>query len=374
VSDFAQYVDLSLYDVTVDELVNRALLDAATKLPDWTPREGHTEVVLTEALSLVVAELVYAINRIPPLTLEALLGLYGVVRDVGEQATGVVEVTASDTFGHTIPEGTALRASNGETGEEVEFTTTDVLVISPGDATGTVAIIAAETGVAGNGFTVGTLLELIDAVAFIDQVEITTATSGGTELESDSDFYDRGALLLSRLTTTLVLADHFTAAALEHTAVGRANTYDLYDGVGASVGADVGHVTVVVTDDNGAVLDAGTKTEIETDLEAKAVAGLNVHVIDPTYTTVDIDVDIKVLPGFDAAEVTAAVEEALAGYLSPATWEWGTTVYVYELVSLIDQVEGVDRPATFTDPVADVTLSGDAGQLAEAGTIVVNVV
>lgn len=373
-SDFTQYVDLSLHDVDVDELVDRALVDAQTKLPEWTPREGNTEVVLTEALALIVAELVYAINRVPPLTLEGLLALFGVARGDGDPATGEVEFTLADTFGHTIPEGTTLRVTVTETGEEVQFVTLDVLTISPGNTTGSVGVQATENGVSGNGLPAGTLLELVDAVPYVDQVELTTATSGGSDLETDSEFYDRGALLLSRLVTTLVLDDHFTAAALEDPAVGRARTYDLYDGVGASVGSDVGHVTVVVTDDDGTALDAGTKTALAATLTAKAVAGLTVHVIDPTYTTVDVEVDIQVLEGFDGPTVAAAVQEALEGYLNPATWEWGDTVYLYELVSLIDGVDGVDRPASFVDPVADVTLTGDAGQLAQAGTITVNVV
>lgn len=373
-NDVSPYVDLTLYDVDVSELVDRALQDAVTKLPDWQPREGNTEVVLTEALALIVAELVYAINRIPPLTLEGLLALYGVSRGEGDPATGVVEFTLADSFGHTIPAGTTMRVSAADTGEELMFATDDDLVISPGSTVGFAAVTATESGSSGNGVTVGTMLELVDSIAYVDQVEVTTGTAGGSDLETDTEFYNRGAIRLSRLVDTLVLAEHFTAAALEDTNVGRAHTYDLYDGVGASVGTDVGHVTVVVTDDDGAALSAPIKTALHDVLAAQAVAGLTIHIIDPTYTTINVDVDISVLPGFDPAVVEAAVINALQGYLNPATWEWGTTVYLYELVSLIDQVEGVDRPATFVTPTTDTVLTGDAGQLAQAGTINVDVV
>ena len=66
--------------------------------------------------------------------------------------------------------------------------------------------------------------------------------------------------------------------------------------------------------------------------------------------------------------MTARLEE----YLSVYNWSWAETVRLNDLISVIDQVEGVAYVATVAEPATDVTLSGDDA-LVSPGTFDVSV-
>lgn len=372
--DLPGYVDLSMYDADERDLVDRALADAAVKMPEWVPREGNTEVVLIESMALMVAELVYAINRLPETVMAGLLGLYGLDRDAGASTTGKVTFTLADALGHLIPAGTRVRATVAVTGETVDLLTDEPLEVLAAETAGTVGVTAVERGEAANGLPAGHRLDLIDAVPYVERVEVAAGgLAGGRDPETDAAYFDRGSALLSRLVSTLVLADHFTAAALEQAGVGRARTVDLYDpaaGTGGP-GDHAGHVTVAVADLDGAPLSTSAKADVEAVLESRAVAGLNVHVVDPTTTTVPVTVTVTSTSVDDAA-VIADVQAAVADYLDPATWPWSGTVWRNELIALVDRVAGVGRVVTLAEPAADVVLAGVA-PLAQAGAVTVTV-
>ena len=141
---------------------------------------------------------------------------------------------------------------------------------------------------------------------------------------------------------------------------------------GWGVGDVPGHITIATygPDRLNTTLE---KDDLDTLLQEQAVAMLNVHVIDPTITNINVTVDIVVAAGFVAADVITAVEERLQEYLNPNTWEWNDTVYRNELISVIDQVEGVDRVDDLTVPAADVSLTAVAN-LVNDGTLTVNAV
>src|SRR4051794_20833934 len=106
--DVTDLVELTLYDKGPFDLVDRALADAAPKLPGWVPREGNTELVLLEAMALPVAELIYAVNRLPGAVLDVLLRLYGITRNLGAPAAATVRFTLADALGHNLPAGTRV--------------------------------------------------------------------------------------------------------------------------------------------------------------------------------------------------------------------------------------------------------------------------
>jgi hypothetical protein len=359
--DLSGYVDLAPYDRSPADVIARALLDATTKLPGWTPREGNTEVVLIEALALEVAELIYAINRVPSAVTMQLLSLFGVLRDDGTPPVATVTFTVLDASGYTIPAGTIVRVdAGGETGY-LTFTLDTDLNIAAGLTSGTGAVTGTRSTAEANGVPAGTTVELVSSVYFVEAAVLATPVADGVDPEDDLAWLDRGVNRLSRLVTTLVLPEHFTAAALEEADVVRATTLDNYDGVGANTSTDYGHVTVAVYGD-GAALSAPRKAEIEAALEELAVANLDVHVIDPTINSVEVDVTVLRQAGYDSADVEAAVDAALDAYLDPASWEWAGTVYLNELIALIDAVAGVDRVTALTiaGAAADYVLTGVA--------------
>lgn len=366
--DLRAYHRLTLFDRDARDLVERATADAVVKLPGWVPREGNTELVLIEALSLIIAELVFTVNRLPDAVVEVLMRLYGIVRDEGAAPTATVTFNLADTLGHQIPAGTRLRLTPGGSIDPVDFLTDTGLTIAAGSAAGTVAVTGQRNTADVNGTAIGVALELVDAVPYVNTVELATAVTGGADAETDDEWRDRAITRFGRLVETLVLPAHFTAAALEHATVFRATTIDNHDGTNPNNG----HVAVAVAAAGGAFLAAADKTALEDDLEARALASLDVHIIDPTITTVAVTATVKAAAGHTAATVEADVKAALNDYLNPDTWPWAATVRRFELVALIDGVDGVDYVVSLDAPAADVALSGLA-PLADAGVLTITV-
>lgn len=369
--DVTPLIDLTLLDVTAQDLVDQGLTDALSKLPGWTPREGNTEVVLLETQALMGAETVYAVNRLPRAILAALLAEYGLEQDLGTAPAASFTFATSSGADLTIPAGTRLRVLYNAGASSLDFTTDTDLLIVGGTFTGTVTATATETTSALNGTPAGPA-ELVDAISAVDSVAIATEVLGGVDPEDLDGYLARGGILFRRLVSTLVLPEHFTAAALEDPAVVRAATYDLFDadlGTGAP-GDHPGHVTVAVAGAGGTALTDEVRADLEASLEAKAHAALIIHTTDATVTDVDVTATVVLNPGANPATVTAAVEATLEDYLNPDVWPFAGTVYRNELIALIDGVVGVARVDTLTAPASDVTLDGVA-PLARLGDVTI---
>lgn len=349
-------VDLRIFDRTPEQLRTLALTDAATRSPDWIPREGNLEVTLIDSFALVIAELIYTINRLPLALRDQILSLLDITRDPGAAATATVQFNLSDDAGHTVPAGTRVRLDLQ--GGSVVFATTADAVALPTETTATAPATATTFGATPNGVVATTPVAMVDQVFFVDTAEIDSTVQDGRDPEDDLTYQTRAIQALADLSSVLVLGPQFTAAALLDPAVARALTIDTYDGAGGPPYTDGGHVTVVVYGQGGN-LSSDDKTALQAALEAKVVAGVIVHLIDPTLTSVDVTTTVHVLAGFVEADVVSDVEDALTAYLSPASWPWAATVRRNELISLIDQVPGVDYVASLTLPAADVTLAGD---------------
>jgi hypothetical protein len=377
--DASGYVDLTLLDVDTQDLVDRALADLAIRFPEWQPAEGNTEVVLIEAMALEVAELVYAINRVPGAVTEVLLRLFGLTRSAGTPPKALVTFTTSNTGNITIPAGTTFTLSPGLGLDPVTFRTDVDLLVAGGVTSSSVAATGTDPVATANLLPASSPATMVDAVAYVDAATATITTAGVIP-EDATAFLNRGVIRLRRLVTTLTLNTHFTAAALESTGVKQATTLDRYNpAVGPAPGSNLGHVTVAVAGPGGVALTTAAKTTLETSLEAQAVAGLDVHVIDATVTNVNVTVTVtRTTPDVVAATVSAAITAALTAYLNPDLWQFGGSVYVNELIALIDAVPGVGRVVSITlggttlDGAGNAVLTGYA-PLAKLGTATVTV-
>lgn len=368
--DAVEAVDLSIFDRTAEQLRSLALTDAATRIPEWTPREGNVEVTLIDSFALVIAELIFTINRVPRAVLFDVLGLLDIVKDPGAQATTTVQFNLSDNAGHIVPIGTRVRLD--VQGGAIVFELTADAVAAPTQTTATAAAVAQIVGATPNGIAAGTALAMVDQIFFVDTAEIDSTIQDGRDPEDDAAYAARAAQRLAEFSSVTVLNSQFTARALENPAVHRALTIDTYDGSGGPPYTNGGHVTVVVYGQGGN-LSAPEKAELLADLQDRVVAGVIVHLIDPMLTSVAVTATVAIQDGFVEADVLQAVEDALTAYLSPSDWDWAATVRRFELISVIDQVAGVDYVATLTVPAADVTLAGD-GPLPTPGTMTIGAV
>lgn len=370
--DVQPYVDLVVFDRDPVALVARAVLDAESRIPGLVLRPGTTEAVLLEVVAQVVAEDVFALNRLPAAVAQVQARLAGVVRSEGVAPTATATFTVADVAGYAIPAGTRLVLYVA--GEPLIWTTDVELVIPPGLAAGVVAITCASRLAGVNGTPAGTVLALLDAVYAVEAAALADPVTGGADPEGAAEWLARAGLRFSRLSEVLTLPRHFEAAALEDVRVSRALALDAYDPSLAGLpGSHLGAVSVAVSGVGGVALSPAIKNEIRDSLDLLARADLLVSVIDTTTTAVAVTVTVRRTAAVTDGEVVAAVAAALEGYLSPDTWAWGASVYRNELLALIDGVAGVDRVEVLTLPAADVVLAGVA-PLADLGATVVTVV
>lgn len=369
--DLQQIPDLTLFDRDPYELVERAKAALLAKLPGFVWEAGRVETVLIEAMALQIAELVFAVNRLPTAIVQQLLALFEVEPDRGEEATVTVQFTLSDALGHTVPTGTRFRVQVGD--DLVLFATTEDAVALPTETTADADAVALTVGSALNGLAAGTAVTVVDPIVFVDSAETVDTVTGGRDEEDLAAWAARATQRLARLNSTLQQPEHFTAYALEEPGVYRATTISMYDpdAVG-DPGDHLGHVTVAVAGEDGALLSSGDKSDLEAAMEDIASVELDVHVIDPTFTEVDVTATVVREATHTDAEVEANVLAALEVYLSPDEWPWGSTVYRNELISLLDQVAGVARVTSITTPATDQALSGVA-PLPTLGTVTVTV-
>jgi len=348
--DAVPFQDLLLYDRNAADLVERAKLDLATKLPGLVLRAGRTEVALLEAEALIAVERIFAINRLPMAVAIIQARLAGVTISEGVAATATATFALADTVGHTIPAGTRLRLDTGT--DSVIFTTNAAVTVAAGPSSATLPVTASTVGTAPNGTVVGTALALADPLFFVDGVTLATAPTGGADPENVVEWLTRAGQRFARLTSVLVLPSHFLAATLEDVRVARAFVIDKYDPTTPAIlpGTNLGHVTVAVSGSGGVALSAPVKAEIAATLSLLTRADLGVHVVDPTITTVAVTTTVVAKPTYTSAAVIANVTAALSTYLSPDTWAWGSTVYRNELLALIDGVVGVERSSPWLCP------------------------
>lgn len=370
--DLSPYKDLRIFDITPQQVFENAVANLQAKIPEWEPREGNIEVLLLESMALEVSETIAAINRVPSAVIEVLIQLYGIDRDFGAQPHSSVTYNLADDQGHDIPAGAALRLPIPGLAA-VDFFTDEALAIPAGSTSGTVAITGENFTASANGTIAGTPLEILDSIAFAENAVLASEVVDGADPETDDIWIDRAVARLQRLTDTLLLPKHFTAAALEHPLVERAHTLDNYNpAVGPSVGSNPGHVTVAVYGNN-AMVGSPTKAELDDILEAQSAANLEVHVVDPTLNTQAVNVSVIRDSTSSATDVHDAIVATLQSYLSPMTWNWDTVLRRNILIPLIAGVTGVAYVDTLTTPSADVTLTGVA-PLVTAGTLTVTVI
>ncbi|WP_102158736.1 baseplate J/gp47 family protein [Zhihengliuella halotolerans] len=369
--DVPEYEALDLLDYGGEaDLFGAALARLELSIPEWEPRPGTTEMLLLESLSMMLGVEVLALQMAPAQVVEQLMGLYGVRRDPGRGAEGkaLFTVTGSKPQ-HTIPLGTRLRYEMEETGESYDLLTTEARTIITTDGlTALIAVGAELVGTELNGLPDGTELQVVDQLPFIETVALDGDLTGGAGEEGDGSFYSRATATLSTLNSTLVLPEDFQYAARAIAGIGRARVLNLHDPSEPGV-EKPGHVSVAVANNDGQVISAELRQDVEAALGLKMLASLTLHVIDPTYTNVDVSVTVQAAAGNAPADVQAVVDAAIRDWINPATWDWAPEVAQYALIALVGSLPQVAMVTMASDTVP---LSGDA-PLPTLGTVTIEV-
>ena len=366
--DFSEYVDLTIYDTDAEVLLNQIVTYGRTIIPEWTPAAGEIEMMLAEVFAVGAADLASYINRLPGGILEAVIALFDVERSDGVAATGTVQFTMVDTNGHTIPSGTTLVYTGGLV--PLAFTTDSDLTISSPSSTGSVAVTAITVGAAFNDVPAAATVQAISNTDYVSTVAFTSTNgaTGGLDPDTDDAFLSRITNTFSTYSSALVTPSQIRASVLDNFAstAYRCAVYDkerYLDRAVSSTTEHPGYVLVAVASQNATnstgnfadtTLSASEIAAIRTPLEDRIPAGLQVDIMPAEVVSVSVTASIKAVSGADTSVVETSVNNALAAYFDPNTWDWTKSVVrVNEVISLIDSIVGVDY-------VESVTLAGNS--------------
>lgn len=340
-------------------------------IPGWTPRPGNVESVLLEANGQISAELVDQVAQVPPVVF-AYYGdwLLGITLREATPAVATVTLTFDAGATVTVPAGSMLAAPNPD-GETYAFQT-DADVRSDA-VTKATTVQALEAGASANGCAGPCVL--IDSIAGVATVTMTTAAYNGADEEDGDAYLDRLADALTILAPRPILPQDFATMARQVPGVGRALALDLYqpgtadniaagqpggpltvEGTPVNAGAGLTPVarcvTTAVTGPDGAPPTQALMHSVWLLLDGTREVNFLAYVIPPTYTKIDVKATVVRYPGYLDAEVKAATEDMMRTWLNPARWgaetvgeETGWSLMksarIYEAVDFLNRAAGV---------------------------------
>lgn len=387
----ADYVSVAI-DQDPTEIEDSIYTYIQSWYPDWTPKEPHLAVVLSEAFAQEVADARYQMSDVPPAIFRYFGRLVGVVPTEAAPAIAFTTWTALDNLGHTIPAGTSVRIQiQGD--DYMTFSTAVDVVIPVGNTTtapGEVQLIADEDGTLGNGLTAQP--ELLTVLEYIDPNGITLvgSTDEGEDDEDDDTYLNRLSARLQLLADRPILPRDFEIY-VTTTLIGvdRALCLNLYDPAN-NLYNNERTVTMVGLDENGVGVSGPVKTQMQQLLDAAREVNFVVKTMDPTTTAVTISATVRAYVGWNSADVEANVEAAITSYLSGKTWgqptfgedrrwvkEGWEKVRYLEIATIINNVEGVnyiEGGITINGNLnTDLVLAGEAPLPAPNPTVTITV-
>jgi hypothetical protein len=386
----SNYIPVEIDAVPTDVAAN-AFTYIEQQVPGWLPSPGNLEAWLIEALAQIASELLTLVSQVPDSVFgyfgETIVGLppYPAVA-----ATGMTKWTAVDAAGYVVNAGTVVAITPPSSSSSYTFQVAQSFAIAAGQTVvDNVQVTALAPGAASSGIT-GTV-QVIDALDFVQSVTLDAATSGGSDGEADDAYRSRLSALLTLLARRPILPQDFATLLVSDIAgVARATAIDLYNPGPPIVTNEERCVTVAICDASGNPCSAAIKTQADDLLQSEREVNFLVFVVDPTYTTIDVTADVVCNPGYDPAQVQSAASNALANYLSSASWgvptygdpsvhSWlNTTVVRYnDVIGVLDRVAGLSYVSSLTlgvgggaQAAADVALGGVA-PLTQPGAIAV---
>lgn len=310
-------------ETDADTLADTAHQYLADNIDGYEANDNHLEAWLIAATARMNADTRTVASGV----------LLAIFRSYGETVIGLLPIdaipattattwTMQDAAGYTIPAGTQVAFQvAGDT--LIPFVTTDDVAVPPGAVStdvGAVNIIAIDPGTGGNNLPAGPV-QLLDPLSFVTAVEAVSATGGGVDAETDSEYLSRLIEELQISSPEPINPIDFAILARRIAGVHRATAVDGYDPTAAPpTTGNERMVAVALVDASGNPVSAAVKAAVAADLEARRETNFIVHVFDPTYTAVTVDFTAIAMPGYDPAAVKSAAVDALTAYLSASNW------------------------------------------------------
>lgn len=336
--------------------------------PAWAPVDADLEIVMLEALAPMAQNAAEVAARMPAAALRTYgTAILGVAYTPGTPALATVTFALADALPHTLPAGTQIIIDG------YAFETTGDASTPGGSTIDNVPVQATEVGVAANDLT-GASTSGITTPPWISGITVDAPTAGGSDPEDDTAYIDRLSRTLLLQATSLITLRDFELWALNYPGVGRA----------LAITTAARAVSVYLTDAAGEIPSSPIKAAVLASFQDLKEVNTTVTMADPTYTTVPVAYTVKAYPGFDAVDLEARIDAAIAAFLDPASWglpqptagvapsTWVTDdrVRLNKVIGLIEAVPGANyvTALTLNAVAADYVLSGTV-PLTRAGTI-----
>jgi hypothetical protein len=316
---------------------------------------------MMEATAYQTANLVNAANRLPSSTVETLLKLYGIDRSNGIKATATVTITFADTAGYNIAAGTAMAHYGTDGSVYVYLLDEQATVLAGSSSLTSVAVTAQAVGTGFNTPSNGAALQVLSTVPYVSSVVLSSKPSGGSDMETDTEYFTRATTTLAGYSSVLATEDQLKSHVLTNYTgtVFRAKAYNMRRYADRNLvtggGSYSGYVLLVVAGENvngytrsieDATVSASDIATINTGITAKTATGVTVEVHNAELVGIGATVTVAKTTPAASGTVMTAVQSALEKYLDSDYWkldvEADRVVRVNEIVSLLDGVAGVE--------------------------------
>ena len=247
----------------------------------------------------------------------------GVTRQPATAARTTLRFTLSTakTYASAIPAGT--RVTNGD---GIYFRTVEYGEVTAGEKSIDIEAECTTLGVEGNNFLSGQVNILVDPLPYVERVENTTVTEGGTDLEDDTSLAER----------TFLAPSGYSTAGPQDAYTYWTRTYNTDIGSVRPMTPEPGKVTVYILMQDGTLPGSEVISGLKDFLKNKEVRPMTdlVSVSAPEVKLFNLELTYYIARSnqASAAAIQAQVEAAISGFITWQTTEIGRDINPTELI------------------------------------------
>ena len=199
------------------------------------------------------------------------------------------------------------------------------------------------------------ITEMVTPIYGSDNVQIPVSVdnpipaTGGAERESAEHAKSTAPAVL-RSTWKAVTRDDYTALCLAFPGIAKARVMDINDDPNLRIYT----VRICVAPEGGGLPSPMLKDLLASYLEARRLLTIDAGIVDPVYVPVDVSALLYTYPGQDVQTVKRRATDALEKKFAFESQDFGSRVYLSDLVALLDGVEGVSH-VVLRGPSRDIT-------------------
>lgn len=280
--------------------------------------------------------------------LDYLVQLLGVVRLPSSGALSTLQFNmVADNTGLLIPAGTRVQSID----QKYIFTTVEDVTVASGVLTATVTAEATTAGAGGNGYTAGQVNNLLDPLPFVNTVENTDTTAGGTDEETDDQLRARFYLAPSSFSVAgPVGAYKFFAASAHPTIVDVAVMGHADDNT-----IPPGQVNIYPLCNNGTLPSTEIIDLVEAICSSDKVRPLSDTVVVAAPAKIDYSINLQITKytGVNDDDILVPVNAALLAFKNEGLNKLGRDVIVQQIKALA-VIDGKTYDVAATYPASNI--------------------